>query len=246
MAGFDLIHKGFKKIYSGEHAALTHISVFAICGIMSVISTIFQVAGKTKVTPDLGVSLTGALILFVLSIYLYGYTYKFIHKCFNEDEQGLPDINFEPFGIFFKALPLLIIWGIYFLVFILLGVFVHVLIIPIIALLAVITPFVAFVLVAFSKNYDTNGLFDITLPFKFFTPALSSIVIQGLCFIPLWLIIFIPTIITAGILGLTVTMEKAIYIINILVTYISFIVQMIWNYSLVQIYKEKLENITNK
>ncbi len=244
MVGFKLINDGFKKVFSGEHAWLTHISLFAICGICSVITTIFQETAKTKMTPDFGLALFGAILVFILYLYLTGYNVAFMHKSFYDEETGLPDIDEKPLIVFSKVLPLLITWIFYFIAAILLSAFVKILIIPVIILLLIISPFVSFVFVAFSKEYSAKGLFNIALPFKYFVPTLSSIVIQGLCFIPLWILAIIPAVLVVMLLniaGVKTNSGIPAYFVAMIGAYISFIIQMLWNYSLVQIFRDKLE-----
>ena len=244
MVGFKLINDGFKKIFSGEHSWLTHISLFAICGICSVITTLFQETAKTKMTPDFGLAIFGGILVFVLYLYLTGYSLTFMHKSFYEDEAGLPDVDERPFITLAKALPLLITWMFYYIATILLSVFVKILIIPVIVLLLIISPFVSFVFVSFSKEYNIKGLFNIILPFKYFVPTLSSIVIQGLCFIPLWILALIPTVLVVillNIAGVKTSSGLPAYMVAMIGAYISFIIQMLWNYSLVQIFKDKID-----
>lgn len=243
-----MIAQGFKKVYSGPQFGLNHICLFALSGIISVISLMFQNTSKAKASPDFSLLIIGAVLLFAISIYLGGYTYKYMHNCFYpEKESYLPDFDGEPFALFFKALPLVFAWGLYFFLIALICLIIKALIIPAIILFLIITPFISFIFVAFSKNFDTSGLFNPILPFKFFPQAFGDIVVLGLCFIPLWIAASIPSVISGVIMGIsgtgTETNSYILYAAGILGGYIGLIFQFVWNYCLVQIYKDKLENI---
>lgn len=247
MAGFGMIAEGFKKIFSGPQIGVTHICLFALSGIISVVSIMMQNAVKAKAFPGLDVLIIGIILFIAVSIYLGGYTYKFMHNSFYpERESYLPDFDGEPFKLFLKALPLAFVWGLYYIVLGLLCFVVKILIIPVIFMILIIAPFISFIFVAFSKHFETKGLYNPVLPFKFFPEAFGDVIVLGLCFIPIWIISAIPSMIIGVMIGLSGAKADnsfAIYASGIIGGYLGILFQYVWCYCLVQIFKEKLENI---
>ena len=102
--------------------------------------------------------------------------------------------------------------------------------------------FVNFVYIAYLKNFDSKGLYNITLPFKYMKYSFSDFVLLGLLFIPVYGVAMTPSFIVGLLFGLMgVKTIMALYAGGILGGYLGFIVQIVWYYCLVQIYRDKIE-----
>ena len=250
-----MVFSGIKKIFKGPNALLKHVCIFAIAGFISVATINIQNAGKDP-TPDISAFITCFITLLIVSIYMSGYIYQFLHNFFYEEkEEYLPEIDLVPIKRFFSALPLVLCWGAYN--FLALGLVILCFASQNIALmilgsilsilLALAYSFIQFIFVAFSKNFDKRGLFNILLPFQYLKYSFADIVILGIVFIPIYILAMIPS----GAAGLAIGLTGAItnqdmgtsstLIGGILGGYFGTIVQYIWNYCAVQIYKEKIE-----
>ena len=101
--------------------------------------------------------------------------------------------------------------------------------------------FYQFVLVEFTKEFDAKGLYKLTRPFLF-KSALGILAALSLAFCLIYILLFIPCIligIICGFLGIGETMIG--YICGVFGGYAGFIIQLVWGYCLVQIYKERFE-----
>lgn len=250
----DIMIDGFKRVYSGKNVLLKHFLMFIIISVLSIttvnVQIITETLEKTKELPNVWQFLLYIIITLIAGIYTGGYNLLFSHNAFNkENKDMLPEITLTPFKVFFKALPLMIVWFIYVLIAILfsitfmstksplliLGIFLFLFFLFMCA-------FINFIYIAYIKNFDSKGLFNITLPFKYMKHSFSDFVLLGLLFIPVYGVAMTPSFIIGllfGILGFK-TMT-ALYAGGILGGYFGFIVQIVWYYCLVQIYKEKIE-----
>lgn len=254
---FANLIEGFKKVYKGPNALVKHIGLLALTGLVSVASVYIENISKTieqaPQLPDLSTILGIVILLILLGIYFGGYNLIFSHNSFlAEQEEYMPDINFEPIKIFFKALPLMICWGFYITVACIvaagictiktspISVIIGILLMSVILLAC---GFVQFIYTAYTKNFDQAGLFNITLPFKYMKYCFGEFVLLGLLFIPVYIISMLPSFIVGFIMGLTSPNDStvAIYLGGILGGYAGLIIQLVWYYCLVQIYKEKIE-----
>lgn len=251
----DLMVDGFKRVYSDANAITKHIWLFVITGIVSVMSVYVQNAAEAmEKTKELG-SLNGLLICLLLTIvigiYMGGYNLLFSHNSFNnEKEHSLPEINIKPFKVFWDALPLMIVWTLYVfaaigLAFAFLASHSFLIIFGIFLILAVlfICAFIQFIYTSYSKNFNKTGLYNISLPFKYIKFTFSDFVLLGLLFIPVYSVAMTPSFIVGLIMGLSGVKDVsvAMYAGGILGGYLSFVVQLVWYYCLVQIFKEKIE-----
>lgn len=251
----DLMVDGFKKVFSGENALIKHIYLFLITCILSLASVHVQILAnameKTKDFGDFNSLLICLIATLIIGFYMGGYNLLFAHNSYNKElKEILPEINIKPFKIFWNAIPIMIVWSLYMLAVILisiafmtshspliiLGIFLFLLFIFICA-------FIQFVYIAYTKNFNHKGLFNILLPFKYIKYSFSEFVLLGLLFIPVFSIAMTPSFIVGLILGLSgiKNINIAIYIGGILGGYFSFIVQLVWYYCLVQIFKQKIE-----
>lgn len=250
----NLIANGFKKLFSGNNTLFKHLILFLITGLLSLISLHFEFISNqiknTKVMPDFTGIAAGILALIIIGIYLCGYNFKFMHNALCENiEEILPDFNGDPFKIFFNVLPLIIVWTVYVLIAILISVmlFINPLLIPagVTAIIAIafFCTFIQFIYVEYARNFNSTGLFNITLPFKYIKSTIGPLVLLGLLFIPIYILSMFPSFLTGLILGLTGIKDKFILMYSgaVIGGYCGFIVQLVWYYCIVQIYKEKIE-----
>lgn len=254
---FGDIIEGFKKVYKGPNALVKHIALFAITGLVSVASVYIENISKaieqSPQLPDLSTILGIVLLLILIGIYLGGYNLIFSHNSFlEEQEEYMPDINFEPIKIFFNALPLMICWTVYIVVACLVAALICAIKSSVISVIIGISlmfvvllacGFVQFIYTAYTKNFVKAGLFNITLPFKYMKHCFGEFVLLGLLFIPVYIISMLPSFIVGMIMGLTSPNNAtiAIYLGGILGGYAGLILQLVWYYCLVQIYQEKIE-----
>lgn len=250
----DIMIDGFKKVYSGKNVLSKHFFMFIIIAILSISTVNVQIMANaienTKEIPNISQLLICLAITIIIGIYTGGYNLLFSHNAFNrENKDILPEITLTPFKVFLKTLPLMIIWSLYILVAIFFSMFLissksllTVLGIFLFLFLLFLCAFVNFVYIAYIKNFDSNGLFNINLPFKYMQKSFSDFVLLGLLFIPVYGVAMTPSFIVGllfGLLGAKTIM--ALYAGGILGGYLGFIVQIVWYYSLVQIYKNKIE-----
>ena len=246
---FELIVDGIKKIFSGPNVLFKHISLFALVGISSVVQTHFELLketlskGPTAVLPDFTTVIGGIVIMVAISIYFSGYSLRFMHNAYNDYEDNiLPEIDEKPIGTFFKAFPLIFVWVLWIILTYIVG------IIPIIGWIGLIVmffiwyPFIQFVFIAYAKDFNRKGLFRYTFPIDCMKHSFGTVFVCGLAFILLWIIALIPCVIIlfTFALGENSNSTLSTYLCGILIGYSAFIIQMIWIYCAVQIYREKI------
>lgn len=247
----EMILNGYKKIFSGSNALLNNIILFVLTGIIAITTLYFEsIKNATIAIFDINIfTFLSAIILTVLvSVYIGGYTYKFIHQAFSETENCLlPDFDLKPIGAFFKALPLVIVWIVYLAaILIIAGILIT--FAPILGgVLAIIfvlmAVFTTFVFITYCENFEFQGLFNITLPFRYMAKTLPTVVILGLLFIVVGMI----SLILCGLSGIACailgfTDPKILSLVGgILGSYFGCLAQFVWYYCLVQVYKEKIQ-----
>lgn len=250
----EIMINGFKRVYSGKNVLLKHLFMFIIIAILSIATVNVQIMAdsieKTKELTNISQLLIYLGITILLGIYTGGYNLLFSHNSFDKENKDiLPDINFIPFKVFFKTLPIMIVWFIYVLIAILFSVALMsnkslLLVVGIFLFLFILflCAFVNFVYIAYLKNFDSKGLYNITLPFKYMKYSFSDFVLLGLLFIPVYGVAMTPSFIVGLLFGLMgVKTIMALYAGGILGGYLGFIVQIVWYYCLVQIYRDKIE-----
>lgn len=246
---FSMIGEGFRKVYSSNNGALKHTGLLILTGIISMSSLYSETLKEAMVMPDnIGLILFGALASLIIGIYLCGYNFELIHNSFAE-EDILPELKFNHFSLFFKALPLMLTWTFYIIVVSIISALLMaskialIIGLLLILVLAFLSSFLPFVFVEFSKSYDAKGLYGILQPCKY-VKTIGYLILLGLLFIPIYIILcFVP----AFIFGLTVGISSGgdsnliQYGGGIIGGYFGFVVGMIWNYCMVQVYKAKFE-----
>lgn len=237
------IPNSLKKIYTGKYTILNHITLFSICGIYSVITTMLDGMEKAKFMPDISLLVISIIILILTAIYLTGYTYTFINKYYDESAIGLPDTDQEPIIAFWKSIPLGLCWLMYCLIFsaLCITIFFKILIVGIILITLISSILMSLIFVAFCKNYEAKGLFNILKPFKWVNKSFKEI-FQFVAVFVILLIIIIAILIGSGLLlkmcNINPDCAVCSYIYAIICGYIGFILQLIWDYGFIQIYKK--------
>lgn len=252
----DLMVKGFSKIFKGENILTKHLLLIAITGIVSVSSVYLDMASetlkKTKELPDMSVFCIALIVLIIFGIYMAGYNIIFSHNSFDSDNpQGImPEIDIKPMKIFWNALPLMICWTFYIFVSVILSCvmiashsLMTILGIALLLFILLVCAFVQFVYIEYSKNYDKKGLYNIILPFQYMKKTFSDFVLLGLLFIPVYGVAMMPSFFTGIVLALAgvKNISIAMFIGGVIGGYLTFLVQIVWYYCLVQIFKEKIE-----
>ena len=248
MKSIDLIKQGFVSVFSGDDCCVKHFGLFAISGILALFTVNFQTMAESfeasQVMPNIGEIVLGVLAILVLSIYLCGYNFVYMYNVHHDGI--LPNLDGKPFMAFLKALPLIIVWYIYFmivgLIFALSAILLKLLAFILILLFIVFVAFcLPFVFVIFSKEFDSKGLFNPILPSKFIS-AIGIISVIMLWFIIINIAIYIPIGILGGIVGaLGGGVKTAAYVGGIIGGYAGVITQLVFAYCLIQIYKERFE-----
>lgn len=253
----ETICEGFVKVFFTRDGFLKHTCLFALTGLLSFISTYFRTlseniktgAENTDISSFLGYIIAGIIATIVISLYLAGYNLKFQHNSFNTNSNEImPDFDGNPIGVLFKALPLMIVWGIYYvIIMVTIGFFFTNPLVILIGILMIIFamlyfPFMQFIFVAYAKNYDHKGLFNIFLPLSYIKPAFVSLMICGLLFIFIWIAAMIIPFFAGLIMGIfgvssTITIATG----GIIGGYLGAVIQLIWVYCIVQIYRNDIE-----
>ena len=116
--------KYLKLLYSGENATKRHITLFSIIGLIVLMwNNVISAFGNNLIYPFITtVEITnvelflelffGVCLLFLL----FGYEYVFIHKVMNENTTELPELESDSYSVFFKMLPIFILWQFYYTV----------------------------------------------------------------------------------------------------------------------------------
>ena len=198
-----LIVDGFRRIFSGPNVLAKQVSLFALTGIVSLVSSHFELLKVQKSLPDLSNIGFSIIAVIVIGIYMGGYVLNYMHNCYDDNNpEILPDIDGKHFGTFIQ-----------------------------------------FVYIAYAKHFNTFGLYNIKLPIKYCKLAFGSVIVLGLLFIPIGICAMIPSFVVGLALGLSGGSDTstAMYAGGLLGGYLGFVVQMVWIYCTVQIYKEKIE-----
>lgn len=250
---FGTMLEGFHKVlFSDKNSLIKHVCLLALTAIISyssvqsdLINTQLK-GGGAGAMPDLTGFFLGLLAALIVGCYLWGYSLKFMRNVYYDNpEETLPEFDESAFSVFFKALPLALVWIIYF---ILLGIVSGLLSVILIGLLGFIVILIMsmgiqFVWVEFIKDYDRTGLYNFKLPFQYIKPTIVPLLLLGLLYILVYIICLIPCVLIGVFMGLFGASETAtMYVGGVLGGYLGFVCQLVWYYCIVKLYKEKFEN----
>jgi len=259
----EQIIEGFKRVFKTENALsrhLTHAGIGAIVSLPALFldkqqfEAAFTAHNYISIIPQ--VLIWGVLALIYIC-YVMGYMLKFAHNCFDPENKNLmPKFDSEPFAIFLKALPLKIFWAGYFLLHIALVVAIlqpHWILI-IIVYLFMLYGFgpIALNYIAFAKDYNTKGLFDIVLPYKYFKLAGNEYWLMVMKFIPFNMAASVLSSFILVIMSIFVAIsgkkedimalaKLVTYLYTVVNTYCILVISMVWHYRAVVLYKEEIE-----
>ena len=235
-----------KRIYTEDGSAIKHICWFVISFIVMMVS---MPSGNGTVTDLEEMHSTNIISLIsglVLTIYTFGYNSIIMHNRFEEEGKPkgltiLPEFDTLPFKIFGRAFVLALVWFIYSLVLGLLW------IIPILGwiIYLVITPFMAFVQVSYSKEFLTDGLFNFAIIAKYMRLFwLEAVKWWFKLFICTLVIILLFILIFGRFLGLEGLMHNSLTLILIfaLAQYIFMVFGFVNAYGMADIYARKWDD----
>ncbi|MBO6086759.1 hypothetical protein J6P92_00230 [bacterium] len=249
---FKTMIEGFHKVLFGsQNALLKHVCIIALTAIVSYFSVQSeflkgQLDNTTGALPDLSGFFLGLLAALIVGCYMFGYSLSFMHNVYHEDpENCLPEFDENPFKIFFKSFPLILVWILYFL---LLGIVSGLLSVILIGLVGFVVMLIMaiglqFIWVEFSRDFDRTGLFSFKKPFEYIGKTIVPLILMTILYIFIYILCMIPIAIVGGIMGFMGIGSTAItYTGGIIGGYIGFILQLVWYYCIVKLYKEKFEH----
>lgn len=192
-----IVFEFLKSLYNQKSAVSRHLTLFAICGILGLsFFNLFSTFGNYFNFPIVLVPLKSNLEIWfniILSViilgYLMGYEYKILHSFLNTDKVELMEFDSKSINIFFKILPVFLLWQTYFWLFSFLGGYftlktqnsLYFYVFSVIMLF--ITPFVMVVYLSFAKDfkYSPEIISPLTL-FKCIDKTIIDIVLLCVCF----------------------------------------------------------------
>ncbi len=241
-----------KKLYSGEGAVVKHICWF----VLAFLGVILQAPSSSSVSSpaDIGglLALSAIPIIYglVLTIYSFGYNCIIMHNRFEEEGKPLgfdilPEFDILPFKITGRAFVLIIVWMLYSL---LLAIVIAIPILGIFIYLAVV-PFIAFAQVAYSKEFKTEGLYNLSILVKFFRlfwfDAISLWFRIFICGLSVAIILFlIATLLGFNFTNLIMTgqIPPALNFIFAIMQYVSIVLGFVNAYGMADIYAKKWDD----
>lgn len=246
--------EGWKRIFTGKNIGMKHLCLFILSAIISGLFTRLNLINETvkvsNILPDMSFIGWGALFAVIIWIFLTGYSFIFMHNCFDENSENLlPDFSLNAFKVFWNCLPLLIVWFLYIVIAAIIGIvlllnqFTSLLGLIIIAFTWFIIAFIQYVYVMYCENYETKGLFSVLIPFKCLRYSLGEMIVIWLLAISSYILAFIPLVVFIIILTLAgVKGDGVSYVSSIIGGYFALVMRFVWNYCLVKIYIEKIKS----
>lgn len=235
-----------KRFYTEDGAAIKHICWL----VLSFIGAMISMPGTNGTTPDLdtmySTNFISMIFGLILTIYSLGYNSIIMHNRFEEEGKNvglniMPEFDILPFKIFGRAFILAIVWMIYSL---LLGIL---WLIPILGWIVylIIAPFIAFIQVAYSKEFITDGLYNFAILAKFMRLFWFEAVKWWFkLFICSLVIILLFVLIISRFFGLEGLMNNPMIIILILALaqYIFIVLGFVNAYGMADIYAKKWDD----
>lgn len=247
--------ESYKKIYENKKM---HLWLFILSFLWTSTSMLFDIAiGK----PD---TYRQNIFDILFGIFIGAYSLKFLHNAINNINNGvLPSFKGISWKIYLGMIKLDIVWCFYALAVIFLSVIlyitlVHTIIFPIIII--VLTAFTAvftnYIYLAFAENFDSKGLYNIVLVFKFIKYTFKDTVFKLCLFLlvmPFAALICILFYAAAAITGIDSVIYIAgdYYLIDFIVfTFTLYFMLVTWYfafpYSLINIYITKIRPLLKK
>ena len=217
----------FKKIYQGQDWLVKNIILLIYAGFTAIYYIEF--AGFEKNQGAVNPFIVMGMLIF--NIYMGGYMLKFINNNFKNTDTLLPDFNADPLKVFLGALPLIIVWFIYYIIFSIVG------LIPILGwiFILVVGSFVPFVFIEYAKNFNSDGLFSMGKVFSYIKPLFGSFVVLSSKFLILILIVL------AILFPIFYATKTPLYAMIFIFTYGGTIMYFAWLKCLVELYQKKYE-----
>lgn len=204
--------KYLKQLYLGKNALANHITLFSLLGMLVIllnnvaayIGTGLVYFNFLAVPPNSKLEFSLDLFFGILiSLYLFGYEYKFINENFHDQKIELPEFDLIPSVMILKIFPLFFLWQIYYVLVLSLGSFLlftfgNMTLVYVFVSLAICTlPFIHMILVKYAYDFSFDRI--LTCPstvFKYLDKTLGDIIflflqICLLAIIPVGIVCFI-------------------------------------------------------
>lgn len=248
--------KTLKNLYSEKDYLFTHISIFSLLGIMTLcLNNILLSYFGNVYSNYLGFAPSNKFELFLnlfiglsLLLFFVGYVCEIIQKSF-DDEMYLPKLTLSSFSLFVRFLPVVIVWGLYFVMLLILGFSLLPITSPLFyiyfSLLLCFVPFIQIIFVMYIKKSELNPVF--------FQPALVVQVMDKTLgpVILLWMQIMVVSVLLYGIVYFifnsahyfsSAYVQLSIRMLGLCIgVYIFNIINFIYSKGLVSIVKEKIQ-----
>lgn len=237
-----------KRIFSTENALQKHIVMFMLAGFTAMLSMpLNEISRKVNLTSGEWLTSMGLFILsLAVSLFVLGYILRTVHNSYDRETFDImPEFSMENYKIIFKAMPMLLAWFGYFMIFsfiLAFGFFLSVAFktfVPTILLFLVILftiIILPMVFVDFARNYETKGLLGIHKPFTYLKKCGKGMLLTILKLLPIFIVMHFINIICMN------SNNVFAYIIIAIVGYIGMIYNLVLYLSYGQVLKDKFYN----
>ena len=171
----------YKKVYENKKA---HIWLLVISFLWTVVSEYIDIKLGRPYT------LRQNPVDIIFNILIGAYSLQFLHNAMNNINNGiLPSFRELTPKVFWGVIKLNVVWGIYAIICLLFAVVIfmttHFTPLPIIIGLALLfmAVFVYYIFIAYSENFDSKGLMNVALLFRFVKPAFKPLYIKIILFV---------------------------------------------------------------
>lgn len=251
MAG---IIDSYKKVFENKAA---NIGLFVIVFCWMTASTMLDV--KTGNFDKNGFNCFDILFDIIIGLY----SIIFIHNAINSINNGiLPSFKEMNIKVLWKMIKIKVLWAIYGIIIGIIAIslyaFLNEFILPLIIIIALcfVAIFIQYIYLAFAENYETKGLYNPILIFKFIKPAIKSTLIKFILFGLITLAAFVAYILVymgAGLLQLDTMgyIAKDYYVFDIIMLPVAGYFMMItwcfaYPYSLINTYNRAIRPVIRK
>ena len=247
--------KTLKNLYSEKDYLFTHISIFSLLGIMTLcLNNILLSYFGNVYSNYLGFAPSNKIELFLnlfiglsLLFFFIGYVCEIIQKSF-DNEMVLPKLTLESFSLFVRSLPIVIVWGVYSVLMIMLGGVLIPITSPLFyiyySLLLCFAPFIQIIFVMYIKKCEIKAeFFQPSLIVQVMDKTLGSVIL-------LWMQILVVSTLLYGVVYLifnvahyfrSAYVQLSIRMLGLCIgVYFFNIVTYVYNKCLVGIVKNKL------